>query len=108
MNSGEVAATGLSFGIAIVAMVYAFGRVSGGHFNPAVSVGAAISGRISWKDAGLYSAAQVVGGLVGGLVLVIIAVAAGIGYDLGDPIGANGFGDQGGSTSAAPCSSSSC
>ncbi len=95
-GGGDVAAIGLAFGIAIVAMVYAFGRVSGGHFNPAVSVGAALGGRISWKDAGLYSAAQCVGALVGGLVLTIIALTSDIGYEFGDPIGANGFGDQGG------------
>ena len=34
----------------IVAMVYTFGRISGGHFNPAVSVGAALSGRLTWKE----------------------------------------------------------
>ena len=61
--------TGLAFGIAIVAMVYAFGRVSGGHFNPAVSVGAALGGRISWREAGLYSVAQLAGGIIGGIVL---------------------------------------
>ena len=96
IGGGDVAAIGLAFGIAIVAMVYAFGRVSGGHFNPAVSVGAALSGRIAWKDAGLYSAAQVVGGLVGGLVLALIAIGGDTGYELGDPLGANGFGDHGG------------
>lgn len=58
-----ITSIGLTFGIAIVAMAYTFGRVSGGHFNPAVSLGAALGGRISWKDAGLYSVAQVVGGL---------------------------------------------
>ena len=95
-GGGDVAAIGLSFGIAIVVMVYAFGRVSGGHFNPAVSVGAAISGRISWKEAGTYAGAQVVGGLVGGVVLLLIALTGDIGYEFGDPLGSNGFGDQGG------------
>ncbi|WP_232678892.1 MIP/aquaporin family protein [Nocardioides sp. R-C-SC26] len=96
IGGGDVASIGLAFGIAIVAMVYAFGRVSGGHFNPAVSVGAALSGRISWREAGLYSLAQIGGGLVGGLVIALIAVSSDIGYELGDPIGANGFGDFGG------------
>ncbi|GAA5147989.1 hypothetical protein GCM10023340_21220 [Nocardioides marinquilinus] len=88
---------GLAFGIAIVAMVYAFGRVSGGHFNPAVSVGAAIGGRISWREAGLYSAAQVGGAIVGGIVLLLVALSADVGYEFGDDnLGANGFGDRGG------------
>jgi aquaporin Z len=96
-QSGDIAAIGLSFGIAIVAMVYAFGRVSGGHFNPAVSVGAALAGRISWKDAGLYSLAQVGGGIVGGLVLAIVYVSGDTGYSFGDDdLGANFFGDRGG------------
>jgi aquaporin Z len=93
---GDIVSIGLSFGIAIVAMAYAFGRISGGHFNPAVSVGAAISGRLSWKDAGLYSAAQVVGGIIGGIVLAIILLASDVGWEFGDPMGSNGFGDQGG------------
>ena len=96
-QSGDIAAIGLSFGIAIIAMVYAFGRISGGHFNPAVSVGAAISGRISWKDAGLYSAAQVAGGFIGGFFLALVYVAGDTGYSFGDDdLGANFFGDRGG------------
>lgn len=96
-NTGDIAAIGLAFGIAIIAMVYAFGRISGGHFNPAVSVGAALSGRIAWKDAGLYSAAQIGGGLVGGLVLAVVYASGDTGYSLGDDaLGANFFGDRGG------------
>jgi aquaporin Z len=93
---GDIVSIGFSFGIAIVAMAYAFGRISGGHFNPAVSVGAALSGRLSWKDAGIYSAAQIVGALVGGIVLAVILLASDIGWELGDPMGSNGYGDHGG------------
>lgn len=92
---GDYASIGLAFGIAVVAMVYAFGRVSGGHFNPAVSVGAALGGRISWKDAGTYSAAQVVGGLVGGVVLMLVMLTGDTGWEFGDALGANGAGDEG-------------
>ncbi|GAA4076952.1 MIP family channel protein [Nocardioides kongjuensis] len=91
-----ITSIGLTFGIAIVAMAYTFGRVSGGHFNPAVSLGAALGGRISWKDAGLYSVAQVVGGLVGGLLLALTALSSDFGWEFGDPLGSNGFGDHGG------------
>ncbi|MFJ9314771.1 MIP/aquaporin family protein [Pimelobacter simplex] len=94
-TDADIAATGLAFGIAIVIMAYSFGRISGGHFNPAVSVGAALAGRISWRETGLYSAAQVVGGLVGGLVLAITLLAGDIGWEFGDPLGSNGFGGFG-------------
>lgn len=95
MTGADVAATGLAFGIAIVMMAYAFGRISGGHFNPAVSVGAALAGRISWANAGLYIAAQFVGGLVGALVLWVLLHGF-EGYESSrDGIGANLFGDQG-------------
>ena len=93
----DYAAVGLSFGIAIIVMVYAFGRISGGHFNPAVSLGAALGGRISWKEAGTYMGAQLVGAIVGALVLVLILIAGDTGFEIGDDVlGANGFGDRGG------------
>ncbi len=95
-NDGDDASVGLAFGIAIVVMVYAFGRVSGGHFNPAVSVGAALSGRVPWKDAGLYSAAQVGGAIVGAGLLALVLIAGDTTWDLGETLGANGFGDEGG------------
>lgn len=91
----DLVATGFAFGIAIVIMAYSFGRISGGHFNPAVSVGAALAGRVSWKDAGLYSAAQTVGALVGGFVLAITLIASDAGWEFGDPLGSNGFGELG-------------
>ncbi len=93
----DYAAVGLSFGIAVVAMVYAFGRISGGHFNPAVSVGAALGGRIAWREAGSYVGAQIGGALVGGLLVVLMVVAGDTGAGFGDDVfGANGFGDRGG------------
>ncbi|GAA3817661.1 MIP family channel protein [Nocardioides panacisoli] len=92
----DIVATGLAFGLAIVMMAYAFGRVSGGHFNPAVSLGAALAGRIPWLEAALYAAAQVVGGLVGALALWIVLHGFD-GYKSSvDGIGANSFGDTNG------------
>lgn len=67
-----VTTIGLTFGIAIVVMVYAFGRVSGGHFNPAVSVGAAMSGRMAWRQVGPYVLAQLVGAVFGALLLFLL------------------------------------
>ncbi|MEQ6902831.1 aquaporin [Nocardioides sp. YIM 152588] len=95
-TGADIVATGFAFGLAIVMMAYAFGRVSGGHFNPAVSVGAALAGRISWKETGIYAAAQCVGALAGGLALLITVLASDIGWEIGDPLGSNGFGDNGG------------
>ncbi|YCH19591.1 aquaporin [Arthrobacter sp. D1-29] len=59
----------LAAGLAITAAMLAFGYVSGGHFNPAVTVGNAIAGRISLGEAAAYVGAQLMGGLVGALAL---------------------------------------
>lgn len=95
-TGADIVATGLAFGIAIVMMAYAFGRVSGGHFNPAVSVGAALAGRISWRDTGIYAGAQILGALVGGLALFVTLMASDINWEFGDPMGSNSFGSDSG------------
>ncbi|WP_315097153.1 aquaporin [uncultured Cellulomonas sp.] len=64
-------AVGLGFGIAVVAAIIAVGHVSGGHFNPAVTLGAAIGGRTAWKDVLPYWLAQLVGGILAAAVLFI-------------------------------------
>jgi aquaporin Z len=63
----------LTFGIAVAVMIYAVGRISGGHFNPAVSIGAAIGGRVPWSEALAYMVTQVVGAIVGAFALFIVA-----------------------------------
>ena len=63
----------LAFGLTVVSMAYAVGHVSGGHFNPAISLGAAVGGRLPWKDLPGYWISQVAGGLLAGIALVIIA-----------------------------------
>jgi aquaporin Z len=85
---------GLTFGIAVAVMVYAFGRVSGAHFNPAVSVGAAVGGRMTWRDVGLYVLAQLGGAFLGALVLFVLMQGF-EGYDATGNMGQNSFGDQG-------------
>ncbi len=93
VSGGDYVATGLSFGIAVLVMAYAVGHISGGHFNPAVSVGAAMSGRIPWVQAGLYAAAQVVAAILAALVLFV--VLQGIeGFESEGSFGANAFGDE--------------
>jgi aquaporin Z len=59
----------LAAGLAVTAAMLAFGYVSGGHFNPAVTVGHAVAGRIRPVDAAAYIAAQLVGAMLGALAL---------------------------------------
>jgi aquaporin Z len=94
-TGGEVVTTGLAFGLTVVVMAYAVGRVSGGHFNPAVTLGAVIGGRLAWAQAGIYMLAQLVGGILGGIVLWVIW--QGIpGFSSEGSFGQNAFGDQSG------------
>ena len=66
----------LAFGLTVVAMAYAVGHISGGHFNPAVTLGAALAGRLPWKLTVPYWIAQLVGGVAAGGVL--LAIRAGL------------------------------
>ncbi|MGY4643296.1 MIP family channel protein [Cellulomonas sp. URHB0016] len=65
-------AVALAFGIAVLAGIAAVGHISGGHFNPAVTFGAAIAGRTSWKDVLPYWLAQLVGGAAASAVLYVV------------------------------------
>ncbi|WP_112874896.1 aquaporin Z [Paracoccus endophyticus] len=65
-----------AFGLTVLTMAYAVGHISGGHFNPAVTLGLAVAGRISWSNLPGYWAAQVLGGLAGAFVLYLIAQGA--------------------------------
>ena len=67
------AGVALAFGLTVLTMAYAVGPISGGHFNPAVSLGLAIGGRFSWGELVPYWIAQVVGGFVAAVVLYLIA-----------------------------------
>ena len=55
----------LAFGLTVMTMAYAVGHISGGHFNPAVTVGFAIAGRAEWRHVPGYVVAQVIGGFAG-------------------------------------------
>jgi aquaporin Z len=70
-------------------MAYAVGGISGGHFNPAVTLGLAIANRFDWKDVVGYWIAQIVGGAVAALVVYVIASSA-TGFAAGG-FGANGY-----------------
>ncbi len=60
--------TPLAAGAALMVMIYAGGHISGGHYNPAVTMGALVRGRIGIVDAVPYWIAQVVGGVVAGVI----------------------------------------
>jgi aquaporin Z len=94
MSGGDYITTGLSFGLAVVVMAYAVGRISGGHFNPAVTLGAVLGGRLPWSSVPVYVGAQLVGGLVAGAAL--FGLMHGFdGYSAEGGIGANSFGSEG-------------
>ena len=82
----------LAFGLTVLTMAYAVGGISGGHFNPAVSLGLAVAGKFEWKEFFPYVVAQVVGGALGALVLYLIVSGKG---DFSEPGGfaSNGYGD---------------
>ena len=86
VNSGLV---GVAFahGLALVVMITALGHISGGHLNPAVTVGVLVGGKISKTDAVAYIIAQLLGGVVGALaVKAVIAPAMYDAVKLGTPM----------------------
>ena len=74
-NTG-ILGVALAVGIAVLAGAYAVGHISGGHFNPAVTVGAAAAGRFAWKDVLPYVVAQIVGGALATTILLGIKTGA--------------------------------
>ncbi len=63
----------IAFGLTVLTMAYAVGPISGGHFNPAVSVGLAVAGRFSWGELIPYVIAQVLGAAAASGTLYLIA-----------------------------------
>ena len=95
ISDGDYVATALAFGLTVLVMAYAVGRISGGHFNPAVTVGAAIGGRLPWREVGLYIGAQLAGAIAAGLCLWVLMHGF-EGYDsTTNGLGQNSFGDVG-------------
>ena len=83
----------LAFGLTVLTGAYAFGHISGGHFNPAVSLGLWAGGRFPAKDLLPYIIAQVVGGIAAGFILLQIAKGGG-GFAI-DPASAGAFATNG-------------
>jgi aquaporin Z len=82
----------LAFGLTVLTMAYAVGHISGGHFNPAVSIGLMIGGRFDKKELVPYIIAQVIGATAGAGILYMIASGK-PGFELGG-FAANGYGEH--------------
>ncbi|MGN6229662.1 MAG: aquaporin Z [Trinickia sp.] len=92
-DSGGIGLVGVSlvFGLTVLTMIYAVGHISGGHFNPAVTLGLTVAGRFQFKDVVPYIASQVIGAIIAIIALKEIMTGA-PGVDLqASTFAANGF-----------------
>jgi aquaporin Z len=83
----------LAFGLTVLTMAYAIGHISGCHLNPAVSVGLVVGKRFPAKELPAYVVAQVVGGIAGAAVLLVIASGK-TGFDLSGGFASNGYAEH--------------
>jgi aquaporin Z len=83
----------LAFGLTVLTMVYAFGHISGGHFNPAVTVGLYTARRIPAADVTPYVIAQLLGAIAGAAVLYVIASGK-AGFSVANGFAANGYAEH--------------
>jgi aquaporin Z len=79
----------IAVGLAVLVAAYAVGHISGGHFNPAVSLGAAAAGRMKWADVGPYVIAQILGGLLASLLIWLLLTVSNLPTAFGQV--SNGF-----------------
>src|SRR5215470_14669123 len=80
----------LAFGLTVMTMAYAIGHISGGHLNPAVSIGLAVGKRFPAAEILPYVVSQVLGGILGAAVLYLIASGK-EGFDPSGGLAANGY-----------------
>ena len=83
----------LAFGLTVVTGAYAFGHISGAHFNPAVTAGLFVAGRFPMKLVIPYVLVQMIGGIAAGGVLYAIASGA-PGFDVTAGFASNGYGEH--------------
>ena len=87
------AGVALAFGLTVLTGAYAFGHISGAHFNPAVTFGLYVAGRFPAKDVAVYWVAQLLGGIAAGATLYLIASGSS-GFDVHAGFATNGYGDH--------------
>jgi aquaporin Z len=88
------AGVALAFGLTVLTGAYAFGHISGGHFNPAVTFGLYAAGRFNAKDIPAYWIAQLLGGIAAAAVLYVIA-SGNVDFSAGaSGFASNGYGDH--------------
>ena len=68
-DTASIVGTAIAFGLAVVAMAYTIGGISGCHINPAITLGVFLNGGISAKDCGMYMVFQVIGAILAAAVL---------------------------------------
>jgi aquaporin Z len=83
----------LAFGLTVLTGAYAFARISGAHFNPAITVGMAVNGRIPAREVVPYVVSQLIGGILAGLVLYWIATGR-AGNVLAGGFASTGYGEH--------------
>ena len=86
------AGVALAFGLTVLTMAYAVGGISGGHFNPAVSVGLTVAGRFPAASLVPYIIAQVIGAIAAAAVLYVVATGK-AGFEVGG-FASNGYGEH--------------
>jgi aquaporin Z len=87
------AGVALAFGLTVLTMIYAVGHISGGHFNPAVTVGLVTARRVPAADALEYIIAQVLGAIVGAATLYVIASGK-AGFSVANGFASNGYAEH--------------
>ncbi len=87
------AGVALAFGLTVLTMVYAVGQISGGHFNPAVSVGLVVGKRFPASDLAWYIIAQVIGAICAAGVLYVIASGL-VNFDVHTGFASNGYAEH--------------
>jgi glycerol uptake facilitator protein len=83
VTGADLLAISVAFGLIITALVYALGKVSGCHINPAVTFGLAATKRFPWREVPAYWAGQVIGAVLGGLAIWAIFSQSGIDLGMG-------------------------
>lgn len=76
VDTAAVVGTAFAFGLAVVAMAYTIGGISGCHINPAITLGCLLTKRISGKDAAMYMVFQVIGAFIGSAILYALVTTS--------------------------------